>query len=289
MKPQSAIATLSIALALAASGARFVSGQSVPNEPPRAAGSSVTGAFEGWFTNANGGYSYLVGYMNRNTAQELDIPIGPNNKMEPGPIDRGQPTHFMPLRQWGVFVVEVPRNLGQQKITWTIVANGVLTKIPLYAHPDYEISPFTEAAVGNTPPALSFEENGRSVQGPLLMSTDRTTKAGTPLALTVWVSDDAKFTNVSGGVRPKNIPTAVSLTWMKFRGPGAVKFDKEKPEVQKIEGGTAAFSGKGTTTVTFSQPGDYMLHVTANDYSGVGGGGFQCCWTTGLVKVSVTP
>jgi hypothetical protein len=29
--------------------------------------------------------------------------------------------------------------------------------------------------------------------------------------------------------------------------------------------------------------------VTANDYSGVGGGGFQCCWTTALVKVSVTP
>jgi hypothetical protein len=30
-----------------------------------------------------------------------------------------------------------------------------------------------------------------------------------------------------------------------------------------------------------------MLHLTANDYSGEGGGGFQCCWTTALVKVSV--
>ena len=49
----------------------------------------------------------------------------------------------------------------------------------------------------------------------------------------------------------------------------------------------AAFSGKATTNIRFSEPGDYVLHVTANDYSGEGGGGFQCCWTTGLVKVSV--
>jgi len=29
--------------------------------------------------------------------------------------------------------------------------------------------------------------------------------------------------------------------------------------------------------------------VTANDYSGEGGNGFQCCWTTGKVKVTVQP
>ena len=33
----------------------------------------------------------------------------------------------------------------------------------------------------------------------------------------------------------------------------------------------------------------YVLQVTANDYSGEGGGGEVCCWTTTLVKVSVTP
>ena len=62
-----------------------------------------------------------------------------------------------------------------------------------------------------------------------------------------------------------------------------------KPEVEKLEGGGAAFSGKAATNARFAQPGDYILHVTANDYSGVGGGGFQCCWTTAMVKVSVTP
>jgi hypothetical protein len=31
-----------------------------------------------------------------------------------------------------------------------------------------------------------------------------------------------------------------------------------------------------------------MLHVTANDFSGNGGGGSVCCWTTAIVKVSVS-
>jgi hypothetical protein len=70
-----------------------------------------------------------------------------------------------------------------------------------------------------------------------------------------------------------------------------VKFYKETPEVEKAEGPatTSSFHGKGTTTVTFSEPGQYILHVVANDYSGEGGGGFQCCWTNGQVKVSVEP
>jgi len=41
-------------------------------------------------------------------------------------------------------------------------------------------------------------------------------------------------------------------------------------------------------TATFNEPGDYFLQVTANDYSGEGGSGEVCCWTTALVKVTVT-
>jgi hypothetical protein len=38
---------------------------------------------------------------------------------------------------------------------------------------------------------------------------------------------------------------------------------------------------------TFDTPGDYIL-VQANDVSGEGGGGFQCCWTNAYVAVKVT-
>jgi hypothetical protein len=29
--------------------------------------------------------------------------------------------------------------------------------------------------------------------------------------------------------------------------------------------------------------------VTVNDYSGNGGGGSGCCWTNGMIRVTVTP
>src|ERR1035441_994135 len=87
----------------AASAALFAAsalalGQPLPPEPARDSGSSITGAFEGWFKNPDGSFSLLLGYYNRNRKQEVDIPIGPNNRIEPGGPDRGQPTHFMPGR-----------------------------------------------------------------------------------------------------------------------------------------------------------------------------------------------
>ena len=263
-------------------------GQALPLEPSHQAGIGITGAFEGWFKNPDGTYSLLVGYYNRNQRQEVDIPVGPNNRMEPGGPDRGQPTHFMPGRSWGAFAVNVPADFGENKITWTISANGVTTVIPLNLKPDWEISPHQEASVGNTPPVLSFAENGPTVQGPQGMTVERSAKVGTPLQLTVWASDDARFTSNSGA-KPRNMPPPVVLHWTKYRGLGGVVFAKDRPPAEKIERPGFAFSGKATTTATFSEPGEYVLHLQANDYSGEGGSGFQCCWSNAQVKVAVAP
>src|SRR5213593_2678092 len=105
--------------------------QQLPFEPTHDIGQSVTGAFEGWFQNPDGTYSLLLGYFNRNQKQTLDIPIGPDNQIQPGGPDRGQPTHFLPRRQWGVFTVTVPKDFGDKKLTWTIPANGKTTSIPM--------------------------------------------------------------------------------------------------------------------------------------------------------------
>jgi hypothetical protein len=275
-------------MALALASAILAPGQSLPFEPRRDFGSSVTGAFEGWFRNSDGSFTLLLGYYNRNQKQELDIPIGPQNRMEPGGPDLGQPTHFMPGRGWGIFTVRAPSDFGQKKITWTLVANGKTTVIPAHLHPDYQISPFREEAVGNTPPVLRFDPDGPPAQGPSGLSVDRSASLGRPLELTVWVSDDAKWTTNSGA-RPKTLGTPVTIRWTKYRGSGRVMFANARPEVEKAASNdpAAAFSGKATTTVTFSEPGAYVLHVVANDYSGDGGGGFQCCWTSGQVKVTV--
>ena len=42
-----------------------------------------------------------------------------------------------------------------------------------------------------------------------------------------------------------------------------------------------------SVAATFDAPGDYLLRVQANDESGEGGFGFQCCWTNTYVKVTV--
>ena len=162
------------------------------------------------------------------------------------------------------------------------------TVIPASLKPDWEISPLQEASVGNTPPVLSFAENGPSIQGPQGMTVERSVKVGTPLTLTLFVSDDAKFTS-NTGAKPRIMPPPVRLHWTKYRGPGEVMFADDRPPVEKFDKPGTGFAGKSTITATFSEPGDYILHVVANDYSGEGGSGFQCCWSNAQVKVSVAP
>jgi hypothetical protein len=261
----------------------------LPTAPLENAGQDVTGAIEGWFKNPDGTFSILVGYFNRNMKQELEIPIGPSNHIDPGGPDLGQPTHFLPRRQWGVFTITVPKDFGQKKLTWTLATNGKSDTIPLSLNPLWEISPFKEESMNNTPPYLAFDPNGPFVEGPRPITTTMSTTLPEPLTLNVWASDDAKV--LEGSKKPPAGPPLL-ITWCKYRGPGTVTFAKDKPTLEKVDfkaPGDPKVFGKATTTATFSDPGEYILRVVANDWSGDGGRGFQCCWTNAMVKVSVKP
>jgi hypothetical protein len=261
------------------------------SEPFRSAGANITPAYEGWFTNADGTHSFLIGYLNRNTSQVIDVPIGPNNRMEPGGPDLGQPTHFLPGRQTGVFLITVPKEFDRkQRLSWSITSNGLTTSVPFWMNEPYEVNPWTDVAVGNRPPVLRFDPKGPTTQGPIGMvakAVARTATLSGGLSLPVWAADDAKYSSGSNAPQ-RNPPPAVILHWSKYRGPGTVTFDKVPPVFEKTEG-DAVFNGKATVVAKFSQPGDYVLHVDAEDYSGRGGGGEVCCFTTAMVKVTVTP
>ena len=259
------------------------------SHPIRERGSSVTGAYEGWYRNQDGSVSVLVGYFNRNTKQELDIPIGPNNRIEPGPPDRGQPAHFLTGRQWGVFTLKAPADFATQKLTWTLVANGQTNTITLHMKPEWILEPFEDVASKNTPPVVRFQLEGPSFTGPpsgLAKTFTATTSA--PLTLNAWVTDEGPKLDVASalltiGRGAQAGPSPVALTWSQFRGPGSVTFDNARPRVDPAAG------GKATATATFSAPGEYLLRLQANDSSGDGGGGFQCCWTNVHVGVTVQP
>ena len=256
----------------------------------RERGSSVTGAFEGWYREKDGTVRLLVGYFNRNTQQEFDIPVGPNNRIEPGGPDQGQPTHFLTGRQWGVFTIKAPSDFGARKLAWTIVSNGFTNTITLHARTEWIVEPF-EDAQKNTPPVLKFAPDGSSFTGPpVVVAAKYTATVGQPLSLTAWVTDEGPKVNVlppslsrargrgTSATAPAEPP--LSVNWSLFRGPGAVKFDPVKPPIERTD-------GKAITSATFDTPGDYVLRLEANDSSGVGGGGFQCCWTTAHVAVTV--
>ena len=284
MRKTSLFFPAAIAFLVAGAGALAAESQQVLVEPVRDSGQSVTAAFEGWFANTDGSFSLLFGYLNRNRNEVLDIPVGPNNRMEPGGPDQGQPTHFLPRRQWGVFTVTVPKDFGSKKLTWTITANGVTTSVPGTLDALWEVSPFVNAQ-NNTPPFVGFAENGPFVQGPRGTSTSLKAVVGTPLPITIFAADDA----VAAGSPPRSPAAVLLLT--KLRGPGEVKISNSRPAVEPASFTAppkTTFQGKASTVATFSEPGEYVLRVQANDWTGEGGKGFQCCWTNAQVRVSVS-
>jgi hypothetical protein len=117
------------------------------------------------------------------------------------------------------------------------------------------------------------------------MAASYVASVGQPLDLTTWASDEGAKVNVETSGRGRGAATGVFpplvVSWSKFRGPGDVTFSQARPTLDRNDG------GKATTTATFNAPGDYILRVQANDSSGEGGGGFQCCWTNAHVAVSV--
>lgn len=248
-----------------------------------ARGLLVSPVYEGWYELDGTKYA-LFGYSNRNTEEIVDVPVGPNNHLAPGPADQGQPTRFFPGRQYGVFAVAVPKDAPATEVTWTVTANGQTLSIPASLDRLFFVSPQREDGgpyPGNTPPVLKFDPSGPAAQGPLGITASRTATVSHPLELDVWVTDDGLPPSGPEGPAPALRGTpgrrlqGLALTWRAYRGPGAVSFSNPMPTVEQ---------GKARTTATFSRPGEYMLHLLAIDSRS----GTKCCWTNGYVRVAVT-
>jgi hypothetical protein len=270
-------------------------GQLLPNYPKLAFGASVTPAYDGWFENKDGSFTYLIGYYNRNWTQEVDIPIGPNNHFEPGEPDQGQPTHFLPNRNWGMFSVQRPKNFAaNERIWWVLTIGGVTQRVPFHRSPDFNITvdhSSEEAPNGkyNLPPVLKWTEAGAPIQGPVGSVQTAIAKVATvnvPMTLDLFAEDDALYTSGTNAPMTR-VPPVVEATVAKYRGPGNVKAEGFHFTTTKGGKPMEPYAGKASGTLTFSAPGDYIVHVTLNDFSEKGGGATACCWTTSVVKVDV--
>lgn len=246
----------------------------------RSFGAPVAPMFEGWYENPDGTATILVGFFNPNAEETIDLPVGELNRFEPGPEDRGQPTHFPPGRAWGVLTIQVPRDFDGE-LRWVLTANDQPASIPVHLEAPYFVEPFRDAASGNEPPTIRFAPDGPGATGPPVgMAHTMTARVGTPLDLTVWTSDVKPEAGGEGGGFRRS---ALTLRWHLHRGPAPVEFSEPSQRF------TESADQNPTSTVTFAAPGTYVLRAEGLDETGVGGGGFQCCWTSAMVQVTVSP
>ena len=262
-------------------------------------GQVVSPAYEGWRTEDDGSMTMVFGYMNQNWAEEFDIPIGPDNAIEPGGPDRGQPTHFYPRRSPFLFTVKVPKDFGDKEIIWTLKTHGKIEKAYASLKNDYMIdNQVISTEVGgdfgslrdelrtNIPPELKVDGDSK-----------RSVRVGAALDLVAFAKDPDNIPPRRGrGASPTPTVTAnalyrapsslvpasgpgLRLSWIVYRGKAAdVTFT---PDQMKTWTDTRAYAnspwsppyfipeappgGKWVAQATFKEPGTYVLRAVASD------------------------
>ena len=255
----------------------FAQGGQLPTAIPQtkwASGQDIVPYFEGWIKNPDGSFDLVFGYFNRNWEEQLAIPAGTANSVEPGGPDRGQPTYFLPRRQSWVYRVRVAKDFGKQTLTWTITANGKTQKA--YGELTNPVEEITERIITtrgnlnpgqddpNKPPSVTIAAVQGATVGEAVKITAAVTDDGLPKPRAaapkpaVTPTDAARIqaqTNSNAPTRPRGL----TISWMQIRGPAKVTFEPT--------GSTPVAGGAAAITARFQQPGTYVLRATASDGS----------------------
>ena len=279
-------------------------------------GRHVEPAYEGWKANADGTFSFMFGYMNENWLEEPNVGVGENNYFSPGEPDRGQPTHFLPRRNRFTFEVQVPADWGEKELVWNLTVNGLARKAYATLNPDYLVDNMVIASeTGSLGPGTSSPESRANIPPIVTIQGDtvagehiRNVRVGEALVLNTKVEDDglpktrtrssrSASSYQSRILRPPSRVTVgkkngLFLSWNVYRGDGKVTFDPQQAKPWEDTRASAnspwgalwvppAVPGDGMheVTITFDEPGTYVLWVRADD------GGL---YDDGYVTVNVT-
>ncbi len=234
-------------------------------------GQNVQPVFEGWERNGDGSFNMVFGYLNRNYEEQPVIPVGPNNLLEPGNADQGQPTHFYNRRQQFVFTVRVPADWGDKDLVWTLTHNGRTDQAFGSLWPVWEVDGGVMRLNRGSGTAGEYADNQRPFVR-LEGSDTLTLTLPDSLEIAVLVGDDgvpppnprlAERTPRRGPksqamVDPRSAATTgLAVTWLHWRGPGVVTFDPRVPDIGE--------GGRAVTRVSFSEPGTYIIQAVADD------------------------
>ena len=289
-----------------------------PLQPSSPGNRTLAPFMEGWYANEDGTFSISFGYLNLND-DTLMIAVGEDNFLEPAEFNGMQPTVFFPGHHRGLFTVDLPADMQDEDVWWTLrKANGDVTRVPGRATSDaYELD-WIPRPHGSLPPSVSFDSQSGVGRGPpgIMAQRRQTVSVGEPLTLSVNATDPSERDREDFRFR-EAIPLRV--VWSQLQGPATVEYtrhesnplpeeeEEEEPDSAAAAGGAFGFvdlgqdgpagpeviplsegHGTGRVIVTFSEPGEYLMLAKVDNFNqSDSSDGDQCCWTNGYVRVTV--
>ena len=191
-------------------------------------GQPISAAFEGWEQDPGGAKYFVFGYQNKNWEEEMDIPVGADNGFQPGPADRGQPTHFFPRRSRYVFRVPVQSQFTEKdELVWVLNTHGRTSKAYASLRADLELDALQKASDTGALPGMGSSPELRGNQPPVVEiegNKTRTVKVGQPLVLVAKVTDDGipkATTEEQARNRARRVGTSTSGSGAAGAGNGA--------------------------------------------------------------------
>lgn len=236
----------------------------------RKQGQPVIPLYDGWFQNEDGSKSICFSFLNMNTNESIDVPLGERNYLSTEEYDALLPTHFDPLpieyrHVFCAFSVTVPATFGvNDEIWWHLNTHGEELKVPGKVILPYVMDEPSSGGRGGLAPLISFSPNGEGARGRRGITYDQVLAArvGQPLELQAWIQHPGE---------------EVWVGWAHHSGPGTVSFDEREY--------TMASNQSTTVEVTFSDPGDYVIRLQSiNDIDEFE---YYCCHTNAYFNVSV--
>ena len=267
----------------------------------KANGDLVAPIFNGWTPNEDGSVTMLFGFANRNREEVVDIPLGPNNYIEPAQFDGAQPTHFpvhnrggfIGINERGAYAVTVPAEMAGTEVVWTLKYAGYEYSVPGRAtSTTYEMSE-GERALGSLAPAIRFDIDGAETTTREGITAARVTASvRNPVTLSAYVQDRGNRADYPE--QSKLLYYPLTTDWVMHQGPAAPNFERALIlDVDRVAEGLSQLSAEDwihvQTMATFSEPGEYIIRLRVSNFSAPDSRfDNMCCWSNAYVPVTVT-
>ena len=271
--------------------------------PPPPGGLPVIPFMEGWYANDDGSVTVSFGYHNRNE-DDIIVPIGEGNRIEPLLLDGMQPEIYYSGRHTGVFGVTVPESMLEDSIWWYL-KTGDLEELSVPGGLGSEAYELDRRArpQGSVQPYIWFsdddDERGSGPEG-ILASDTITVSLNESVTIEVQTEDPS----VRDPLNPLFAkPLDTRVIWYKHQGPGDVSFSEHhstpfdtgptrstRGMIPVADSRVIVPQGKGPARVNaiFSEPGEYMIRARLDNWASSDSDGLdQCCWSNAYQRVRV--